>query len=231
MTLREGGSGNWKWMDLLDVIVSGQVFLFFWNKFKYCGINLACNFMIREKMWVLKTQPVENHCYRTWIMSIYVLLCYRIVILQYGDIMMDINQMRAALRGHCWLLWLQSTSNQRALVVVGLVPVPASFLSTSCSSAMLAQRYFRQHCTDTPANNLPPSVWLELRERAAECKSHSSEYVLRRKSYKVIIIISVTRSTCWSRQNSQFVAHTVASLMVHYYLQSCKKSFSIEFCT
>lgn len=41
------------------MIESGLAFLFSWNNFECCGINLGGNFMIRGKMWVLRVHQLR----------------------------------------------------------------------------------------------------------------------------------------------------------------------------
>lgn len=60
-------------------------------------------------------------------------------ILQCGDVIMDMNQMCAALCVHRWLHWLHWASNQPGLAIAGLVPGPDSLFPTSRSSARLDQ--------------------------------------------------------------------------------------------
>lgn len=44
--------------------LSGLAFLFLWDKFESCEINLGCNFIIKKKNVALETPPVESRCSR-----------------------------------------------------------------------------------------------------------------------------------------------------------------------
>lgn len=141
-------------------------------------------------------------------------------ILQCGDVIMDMNQMCAALCVHRWLHWLHWASNQPGLAIAGLVPGPDFLFPTSCSSARLDQL---QTLQTTLYSHYGKQSALILVIRAQLSANHTAVNICCRENDAQWLHLSLEID--WkSQQNSEFVAYTIVSFMFYDYPKWCKKS-------